>query len=245
MAEVAKALGDPIRLQLVDVLRKHAGKVCVCELVPLFDLSQPTVSHHLKVLRDAGHRRLRAPRAVGLLLRRPRGAEGADRMAELTDDRHPRGRARALRRRRAQAAEASSSRLAAEPAASCCGLRAGCGDASRRRGRSAPRSTTTRPPRRRPARRRSTRRSAAAYPTAVADLHEGETVLDLGSGAGADVLISARRVGPTGRAIGLDMTDEMLALARANARRGRRRQRRVPQGLHRGASRCPTTASTS
>jgi arsenite methyltransferase len=54
-------------------------------------------------------------------------------------------------------------------------------------------------------------------PTAVADLHEGETVLDLGSGAGGDVLISARRVGPTGKAIGLDMTDEMLALARANA----------------------------
>ena len=51
-------------------------------------------------------------------------------------------------------------------------------------------------------------------PTAVADLHEGETVLDLGAGAGADVLISARRVGPTGRAIGVDMTDEMLALAR-------------------------------
>ena len=54
VAGVAKALGDPIRLQLVDVLRKHAGKVCVCELVPLFDLAQPTVSHHLKVLRDAG-----------------------------------------------------------------------------------------------------------------------------------------------------------------------------------------------
>ncbi len=54
LAEVAKALGDPIRLQLIDVLRKHAGKVCVCELVPLFDVSQPTVSHHLRVLRDAG-----------------------------------------------------------------------------------------------------------------------------------------------------------------------------------------------
>ncbi len=54
-------------------------------------------------------------------------------------------------------------------------------------------------------------------PTAVADLHEGEVVLDLGSGAGADVLISARRVAPTGRAIGLDMTDEMLDLARRNA----------------------------
>ena len=54
MAAVAKALGDPVRVQLVDVLRKHAGKVCVCELVPLFELSQPTVSHHLKVLRQAG-----------------------------------------------------------------------------------------------------------------------------------------------------------------------------------------------
>jgi ArsR family transcriptional regulator len=54
MARVAKALGDPIRMQLVDVLRKHPGQACVCELVPLFDLSQPTVSHHLKVLRDAG-----------------------------------------------------------------------------------------------------------------------------------------------------------------------------------------------
>jgi len=54
MARIAKALGDPIRLQLVDVLRKHAGKVCVCELVPLFDVGQSTLSHHLKVLRDAG-----------------------------------------------------------------------------------------------------------------------------------------------------------------------------------------------
>jgi len=54
-------------------------------------------------------------------------------------------------------------------------------------------------------------------PTAVAELREGETVLDLGSGGGIDVLLSARRVGPTGRAIGLDMTDEMLALARRNA----------------------------
>ncbi|HZJ29679.1 MAG TPA: metalloregulator ArsR/SmtB family transcription factor [Solirubrobacterales bacterium] len=54
MAVVAKALGDPVRVTLVDVLRKHAGKVCVCELVPLFDLSQPTISHHLKVLREAG-----------------------------------------------------------------------------------------------------------------------------------------------------------------------------------------------
>lgn len=53
-------------------------------------------------------------------------------------------------------------------------------------------------------------------PTAVAELHAGETVLDLGSGGGIDVLLSAHRVGPTGLAYGLDMTDEMLALARAN-----------------------------
>jgi arsenite methyltransferase len=54
-------------------------------------------------------------------------------------------------------------------------------------------------------------------PTAVAELHEGETVLDLGSGGGIDVLLSAKRVGSSGRAYGLDMTEEMLALARRNA----------------------------
>ena len=55
-------------------------------------------------------------------------------------------------------------------------------------------------------------------PTAVAELNEGETVLDLGSGGGIDVLLSARRVGPSGKVYGLDMTDEMLALARSNQR---------------------------
>jgi len=56
-------------------------------------------------------------------------------------------------------------------------------------------------------------------PTAVADLHEGERVLDLGSGGGIDVLLSARRVGPTGKVYGLDMTEEMLALALANRKK--------------------------
>jgi ubiquinone/menaquinone biosynthesis C-methylase UbiE len=56
-------------------------------------------------------------------------------------------------------------------------------------------------------------------PTALADLHEGEVVLDLGSGGGIDVLLSARRVGPAGLVYGLDMTDEMLALARGNAKK--------------------------
>jgi arsenite methyltransferase len=56
-------------------------------------------------------------------------------------------------------------------------------------------------------------------PTALAELHAGETVLDLGSGGGIDVLLSARRVGPAGKAYGLDMTDEMLSLARENQRK--------------------------
>src|SRR5687768_9785171 len=56
-------------------------------------------------------------------------------------------------------------------------------------------------------------------PTALAQLSPGEVVLDLGSGGGIDVLLSAKRVGPTGRAYGLDMTDEMLALARGNQRK--------------------------
>ena len=86
MAVVAKALGDPIRLQLVDVLRKHAGKVCVCELVPLFDISQPTLSPPPQEAARRRHRRLRAPWPVGLLLRHPRRPRGADRMAELTHD---------------------------------------------------------------------------------------------------------------------------------------------------------------
>jgi arsenite methyltransferase len=68
-------------------------------------------------------------------------------------------------------------------------------------------------------------------PTAVADLHEGETVLDLGSGGGIDVILSAKRVGPTGTAYGLDMTDEMLALAQQNAREAAVRNVHFLKGL--------------
>ena len=73
-------------------------------------------------------------------------------------------------------------------------------------------------------------------PTAVAELHEGETVLDLGSGGGIDVLLSARRVGPSGRAYGVDMTDEMLELARANQREAGVENVEFLQGDDRG---CP------
>ena len=67
-------------------------------------------------------------------------------------------------------------------------------------------------------------------PTALAELRAGEIVLDLGSGGGIDVLLSARRVGPTGKAYGLDMTDEMLALAEENKRKSGLDERRVPEG---------------
>lgn len=68
-------------------------------------------------------------------------------------------------------------------------------------------------------------------PVAVAEMHEGETVLDLGSGGGIDVLLSARRVGPTGTVYGLDMTDEMLELAEANARKARAKNVQFLKGL--------------
>ena len=54
ISALGKVLSDPVRVQLVDVLRKAPGQVCVCELQPLFDISQPTLSHHLKKLREAG-----------------------------------------------------------------------------------------------------------------------------------------------------------------------------------------------
>ena len=122
MAAIAKALGDPIRLQLVDVLRKHAGKVCVCELVPLFDLSQPTVSHHLKVLREAG---IVASERQGLWAYYyviPDALEELSAMAELTDT-DIRERVRDALRRRSRL----PCRRAAPPA--CCGAEAlrGCG----------------------------------------------------------------------------------------------------------------------
>ncbi|MGI8633139.1 MAG: ArsR/SmtB family transcription factor [Solirubrobacterales bacterium] len=54
LAALAKVLGDPTRLQLVDILRRHAGQVCVCELLPVFEIAQSTLSEHLRKLREAG-----------------------------------------------------------------------------------------------------------------------------------------------------------------------------------------------
>ncbi len=82
-------------------------------------------------------------------------------------------------------------------------------------------------------------------PTAVAELREGETVLDLGSGGGIDVILSAKRVGTSGVAYGLDMTDEMLALAQQQRARRGRDERALPEGRDRADSAAGRTRSTS
>jgi len=134
-------------------------------------------------------------------------------MAELSDIRET-VRARYARAATEAAAGAYSDARQLEAEAGCCGP-AGCADTPSADGVAFGAVLYTDEADGAPA--AAVQASGCGVPTAVADLQEGEVVLDLGSGAGADVLISARRVAPTGRAIGLDMTDEMLALARANA----------------------------
>ncbi len=108
--------------------------------------------------------------------------------------------------------EAASRATAGEPKAGCCGTGCGCGDPitadlyDTQQTSGLPEAAVS-------------ASLGCGNPTALIDLHPGETVLDLGSGGGIDVLLSARRVGPTGKVYGLDMTDQMLALARENQRK--------------------------
>jgi arsenite methyltransferase len=131
-------------------------------------------------------------------------------MAQLTDIHET------VRARYAAAARAAAE---AEGAAGCCGPSGGCGSSTLREEESDRFGERLYPAEEREGAPEGALSASmgCGVPTAVAELHEGETVLDLGSGAGADVLISARRVGPSGRAIGVDMSDEMLELARRNA----------------------------
>ncbi len=131
-------------------------------------------------------------------------------MAELTDIRE------LVRERYAAAARAAAAPATDDSAVGCCGSsRVCCSPADEAGGFGStlydPADTDAVP------QKAIAASLGCGVPTAVADLHDGETVLDLGSGAGADVLIAARRVGPAGRVIGVDMTDEMLELAHANA----------------------------
>ena len=84
IAAIAKALGEPLRVRLLDVLRRSEDPVCQCELVALFEIKQSLLAHHMKKLTEPGLVDRRASPQVGLLLDRPRHPPGADRMAELT-----------------------------------------------------------------------------------------------------------------------------------------------------------------
>ena len=244
---VAKALGDPIRMQLVDVLRKHAGKVCVCELVPLFDLSQPTVSHHLKVLREAGIVGSERRGPLGLLLRQPRRAGGAERMAEQTD----RTRTRSARRcasatppRRARSERADAGCCGGRPSSARAAAASTSPDACGRRRRSAPRSTRPRT-RERAARRREARLARLRQPDRRRRAARGRDRARprLGRRHRRAALGAAGRARPA-RPTDVDMTDEMLELARAQpAPRPASRTSSSSRGRSR-RSRCPTTRST-
>lgn len=181
----------------------------VCDLTAPLGVSQPTVSHHLRKLRDAGlvDREQRGTWAYYSLndaaLRRL--AEVADLTPSTTEGptvTHP--TIDEVRDRYAQAATIAAT------GGGCCGAAVDAGD-----GFGLPLYGDA-------ARQELPEAAALAslgcgVPTEVAELREGEIVLDLGSGGGIDVLLSARRVGPTGFAYGLDMTPEMLDLARRNA----------------------------
>ena len=209
--------------------RANDEPVCVCEFEPALELSQPTVSHHLKKLTEAG-----------LLEREERGKwahfsfygealESSRRLADsegvcCDDDALQTSCGRRCERRYAESARAVTERtwVAAAAAAAPTESEPSFGEAlydAEQRGELPETAVLA--------------SLGCGNPTAVAELHEGETVLDLGSGGGIDVILSAKRVGPTGIAFGLDMTDEMLALARQNAREAGVAQRRLPQGRDR------------
>jgi ubiquinone/menaquinone biosynthesis C-methylase UbiE len=137
-------------------------------------------------------------------------------MAELTDDIREQVRERYANAAKAAAAGGSDQARALESESRCCNHKSLTGDPGDRPGVFGA-SLYDESSREQVPEAAVEASLGCGVPTAVADLHAGETVLDLGSGAGADVLISARRVAPTGKAIGLDMTDEMLELARVNA----------------------------
>jgi arsenite methyltransferase len=235
-AQVFRALGDETRLQIVELLAKQSEPLCVCDLEASFKLSQPTISHHLKVLRDADlvvterrgvwiyyqlqRDRLRILHDIARAVFPDGETEGetnkmteSSTMREAVRDRYAQI---ALRVLQPESPVTSGSCCAAptdqNDAGSCCGSTSGCGnaadpitgnlyDAGELSNLPADAITAS---------------LGCGNPTALAALTAGEVVLDLGSGGGIDVLLSARRVGPTGKAYGLDMTDEMLDLARKN-----------------------------
>ncbi len=222
-ARLFKALGDETRLTIIRQLAEQ-GSVCACDLGACCDLAQPTVSHHLKVLREAGLvttekqgqwiffalrpgllGELRAWLAdappASAALSGPHCCEQGEPMSASPTVKRVR---RVVREHYATAAR----RVVAQGGASCCASDRCCSSAKSfyDLDELAALPDTA-----------ANASFGCGNPTLLAHLQPGEVVLDLGSGAGLDVLLSAKRVAPTGKAYGLDMTDDMLTLARSNA----------------------------
>jgi len=216
LAALLKALCEPTRLRILDLLARQEQPLCVCEITPLFRQNQPTISHHLGVMVQAGlatvQRRgvwayytatqLGRERLLGL---RGRSYQEDETMPD-THEPHAEEITRRVREHYAAAARCAS-------AAQCCsGPICACSDPVTK-DLYTPEQVGELPDAARLA------SLGCGNPSALIELQPGETVLDLGSGGGIDVLLSARRVGPTGFAYGVDLTDEMLALALANKER--------------------------
>ena len=217
-----RALGDPSRILILNLLATSGRPMSVGEIVDELGLAQSTVSHHLKILGEVGFALVEREVTVSWWRVNERCLACFPSAAEVVMGRVPAGAA--PWNESTATGEEDTMNEPSDVEAEV-----------RRLLRRAPRS----PPataRRRAAGREADRFGAGLYddldglpdaatlasigcgnPVAVADLHPGEVVLDLGSGGGIDVLLSARRVGPTGRAYGVDFTPEMLDLARRNA----------------------------
>jgi arsenite methyltransferase len=206
-AQLLRAMAEPTRLGLLDLLAQQPGPLCVCDITPHFSCGQPTVSHHLKVLREVGLVDTARRGVWSYFWATTKGRLSLEmaRRLGMTEDlplgtADPEAVVRAVRERYAA--------LAKSGAQECCGAGAGCCSTSPVTLNLYGKAETADLP--------ASMLGASlgcGNPLALTPLSEGEVVLDLGSGAGLDVLLSARRVGATGMAIGVDMTDEMLALA--------------------------------
>ena len=207
----------------------------MCDLIEPVGLAQPTVSHHMKKLLDAG-----------LVEREQRGkwayfSLNRDAVAEARRRRRPERSVLLMSTTSAEELREEVRRRYAESARAVTeGSSCGCGSGSCCDGES---DAAKFGEALYDAEQRGELPETAALaslgcgnPTAVAEINEGETVLDLGSGGGIDVILSAKRVGETGFAYGLDMTDEMLALARRNAAEAGIRERDLPEGRDRGGA---------
>jgi len=220
LAPLFKAVADPVRLRLLSLIACHeGGESCVCELTDAFDMTGPAVSYHLRILREAGlisserrgtwvYYRVNPPvmaRMSAVLVPAPAVPAEAVGLREQVRSRYAGVALTVLGNPDGEGGCCDASGCCA-PGSDLGALTGAAGASLYRDGETdgLPQDAVT-------------ASLGCGNPLAVAELRDGERVLDLGSGGGIDVLLSARRVGPSGHAYGVDMTGEMLALARANA----------------------------